>query len=347
MPSDGLVKTRLDPPTISVVIPHFQGGAQILDAVESVANQTVPPLEILVVDDHSPEENASLLNLVKEPSTKIIYLPRNTGQSAARNIGVQKARGEWVCFLDQDDVYLPTHNAELLAVISRFPESQAIFGRFTLGDQKRHGIRSPGRRKISILDPAKTLRSIWRGLTIVPGCMMIRRDVFLQSGGFDEDLRGFEDEHLVARLLEKGYNCAITQSTILEWRQSLSSASYQLSFLESRELYLRKLQLQFGERKSWSRSLRLMRLRFELLGCWDSLALNLTREQIQAAARNFNSMGIRPLFSVSPLGWLGEKKDITRDSLRKLIFSPLFKFVLRIVGVVRAENAIRLGSVKK
>ena len=91
--------------TVSVVIPTYNRSALITRALDSVLAQTVKPHEILVVDDGSTDDTASLVRK-HYPAVQLIR-QKNTGVSAARNAGITAATGEWVALLDSDDAWLP------------------------------------------------------------------------------------------------------------------------------------------------------------------------------------------------------------------------------------------------
>lgn len=101
----------------SVVIPCFNDGAKVRRAVESCVYQTVKPWEIIVVDDHSREETRSILRQMEvqfaAEGFRCVYLHVNQGVSIARNTGIESASGDYVCFLDADDVW---HKDKLLIV---------------------------------------------------------------------------------------------------------------------------------------------------------------------------------------------------------------------------------------
>src|ERR1051325_2823539 len=92
-------------PTISVVIPVYNGADTIARAIKSVLEQTYSPLECIVVDDGSTDDTGKV---VASFGARVGYLRQaNAGVSAARNAGVSRARGDWLAFLDADDWYYP------------------------------------------------------------------------------------------------------------------------------------------------------------------------------------------------------------------------------------------------
>src|SRR5262252_2921063 len=89
---------------VSVVIPFFNASRTIDEAIDSVRHQTRPADEVVVVDDGSNPDEAEALARHAADVT-LIRLPRNGGPSVARNIGIVAARGEWIAFLDADDLW--------------------------------------------------------------------------------------------------------------------------------------------------------------------------------------------------------------------------------------------------
>jgi glycosyltransferase involved in cell wall biosynthesis len=101
---------------ISVVIPCYNGARFLRDTLESVLVQTLPPREVLVVDDGSTDDSAAIAKSYGPP-VRVIRQP-NQGESVARNRGLEEAKGDWVAFLDADDLWLPEKLAEQAKHIS-------------------------------------------------------------------------------------------------------------------------------------------------------------------------------------------------------------------------------------
>jgi len=123
------------PPVISVVIPTYNRSALVVEAVESALHQSIPPNEIIVVDDGSTDDTERVLARYD----RVRYVRQaNAGQSSARNHGIRIARGEFVAFLDSDDLWPEDRLERQLAALSLHPELDLIFGleaKFT--DQKQ------------------------------------------------------------------------------------------------------------------------------------------------------------------------------------------------------------------
>lgn len=124
--------------SISVIIPAFNRATVIARAIGSATRQTLAPLEVIVVDDHSSDDTCAVVEAMaaEDPRVRLIRLDRNRGGATARNAGAKAARGELLAFLDSDDEWTESHlerGARLLG------ESAAglVFGSFHLDDGRR------------------------------------------------------------------------------------------------------------------------------------------------------------------------------------------------------------------
>lgn len=88
---------------VSVIVPAFNAAPYVTSAVTSALNQTYPDVEIIVVDDASSDETVEAVRALKDDRVRLICHDRNYGPGAARNTGVEAARGRWIAFLDADD----------------------------------------------------------------------------------------------------------------------------------------------------------------------------------------------------------------------------------------------------
>lgn len=137
---------------LSVVIPLYNKAPHIIKAVESVLAQSASPDEIIVVDDGSTDGGGDLLSPYVEKFGVRLFRQENSGVSAARNRGVYAATGEYVAFLDADDVWLPNHLATLRRLIDKCPEASLL--------STAHIIERDGRR----YRPKSSYREGWEGL---------------------------------------------------------------------------------------------------------------------------------------------------------------------------------------
>ena len=179
---------------ISVVIPTYNRSAFLKEVIESVLKQTYQSFELIVVDDGSTDDTAGVLSRYAD---KISSLSMNHGgPSAARNHGIQAARGDYIAFLDSDDLWLPGKLAAQMSFFHANPEARICQ---TEEIWMRNGIRVNPRQKHKkhsgwIFDKCLPL------CVVSPSAVMIHRSVFKQVGLFDETFPACEDYDLWLRI---------------------------------------------------------------------------------------------------------------------------------------------------
>lgn len=184
------------PLSISVVIPYFNGSPFIADALASVRAQTLAPLEIIVVDDGSRPEEARALDEAARDCV-VVHLPRNRGVSVARNVGVARARGQWIAFLDCDDLWEPRKLELQAAVVEANAGCRAVHcGMRTVKPDGGNVVTLKG--EISFED------FLTFPCPIFPSAIMMARDAILESGLFDPTLRCCQDLELFMRFCADG-----------------------------------------------------------------------------------------------------------------------------------------------
>jgi glycosyltransferase involved in cell wall biosynthesis len=128
---------------VSVVIPYYNGSRFIAEAIASVRAQTLPAHEIVVVDDGSRPEDAAVLDRVAAeagPTCRAEHLPRNRGVCVARNLGILRATGTYIAFLDCDDMWRPDKLEKQMGFLADHPDYRAVHcGLQVLYDDGREG----------------------------------------------------------------------------------------------------------------------------------------------------------------------------------------------------------------
>lgn len=180
-------------PNVSVIVPTYNRGGQVRDALASVQAQTYQDLELIVVDDGSTDGTAEVVQ--QFPGVHYVYQP-NRGVSAARNRGVAVSSGELVAFLDSDDLWQPRKLATQVAFFAAHPEAQICQ---TEEIWLRRGVRVNPHHKHRKMSGDIFARSLERCL-VSPSAVMLRRALFEQVGGFDENLPACEDYDLWLRI---------------------------------------------------------------------------------------------------------------------------------------------------
>ncbi|MCI4592665.1 glycosyltransferase family 2 protein [Sphingobium sp. BYY-5] len=184
-------------PRFSVVMPLFNKGPHVEAAIQSVLDQSFAPLELIVIDDSSTDGGRERVAAMARPEIRL--LTRDTpgpGGYAARNLGIVEAAGDWVAFLDADDIWLPDHLAVLADLIGQMPTAGMAATRFDhVFDTHRQPQRVTARLAESGEADFGAFLAAWLDVRECPmwtGAIAIRRDLLMRVGLFPEGraLRG-------------------------------------------------------------------------------------------------------------------------------------------------------------
>ena len=197
--------------SVSVIIPTHDRAAILSRAIESVLAQTLPPREIIVVDDGSTDGTEALLRSAF-PQVRCLR-QENRGVSAARNAGIAAATGEWLAFLDSDDEWLPGKLAAQREALESNPDCR-------LCHAEEIWIRN-GKRVNAMRKHEKSGGNIYRRClplcVISPSAVVIHRDLFRDYGGFDETLPACEDYDLWLRICAREPVAFVEQPQIVKY----------------------------------------------------------------------------------------------------------------------------------
>jgi glycosyltransferase involved in cell wall biosynthesis len=188
-------------PLVSVIIPVYQSAATVAESLQSVIDQTYSHLEILVVDDGSMDQSISICEQFDDSRIRILH-QQNRGLAGARNTGIRQAHGEFLGFLDSDDLWLPTKVERHVAHLQARPEVGVSFSRSGFIDESSKPIGIYQMPKLQDITPEMVFcrNPIGKGSAVV-----IRRDVFaairfeanlygeVEDFFFDDSFRQSED----------------------------------------------------------------------------------------------------------------------------------------------------------
>jgi glycosyltransferase involved in cell wall biosynthesis len=178
-------------PTVSVIIPAYNSSRTLAEAIASVRAQSYPVHEILVVDDCSRPDEAAAIDGVAAGCT-VIHLPKNRGPSVARNRGVARASGEWVAFLDSDDLWLPGKLAAQMSYVRANPDCRAVHCSLK-------AIGRDGAVTFAIKKPIGFEDLVQFPCPVFPSAVVMHRESLLDAGLFDPTKRCCEDLDLFLR----------------------------------------------------------------------------------------------------------------------------------------------------
>jgi len=200
-------------PFFSIVIPVYNRARELGEAIRSVLDQREQDFEIVVVDDGSSDDPESVVEGFNDP--RILFLRQsNRGGGAARNAGIDLARGRFVTFLDSDDVYLPNHLANMRALLE---ESENTVGYARMIVDRGHGR--------TLLKPPRAIRPgeamadyLLRDRGFVPTITLAVERELAGRVRYDEDLRAAEDTDFAIRLHLAGCRFAMVEEPGAVWR---------------------------------------------------------------------------------------------------------------------------------
>jgi glycosyltransferase involved in cell wall biosynthesis len=207
----------MKPPTVSVVLPFLNGERFLAEAIESVLAQTYRDWELLLVDDGSSDRSPQIaLDHAARDQDRVSYLRhpggRRRGISASRNLGVAHATGEYVAFLDADDVWFPGKLEEQTRLLSFHPEAAMLYGLSQWwyswseepADAERDYLHTLGVRAEVLIDPPALLRPFFvlqEAAIPNPSSILVRRSIVELVGGFEEQFVGlYEDQAFYAKV---------------------------------------------------------------------------------------------------------------------------------------------------
>jgi hypothetical protein len=191
------------------------------EAIASVLEQTAGDWELIVVDDGSTDETAAVVAEYLSDG-RIRYCPRpGGGRSAARNHGIAEAHGEFVCFLDSDDRYVPTALADHLEVVAEQGHVGMTVGGYRYIDEVG---TVTGERRPWTEGGELNLEGWLFNCYGIPGSVLVRRDWLERSGGFDRECEIAEDWDLFLRLAIEGCPTVWTRTLVCEYRRHPGSS---------------------------------------------------------------------------------------------------------------------------
>lgn len=213
----------------SIIIPLFNKAPYVAKAIQSVLAQTFTDYELVIVDDGSRDDSASIAARAIEGRTDCrLVKQENAGVSVARNNGVAVSRGDFLCFLDADDWWETTFLGEMSKLIAAFPDAGIYGTNYTIVNETKRktrvapvGVDEDFRQGyINYCEVyAKTLAMpLWTGAVCIP------RPVFAETGGFPKGVKLGEDFLLWIRVALK-YKVAFLNKPLAFYNQDVDAAS--------------------------------------------------------------------------------------------------------------------------
>lgn len=243
-------------PNVSVVIPAYNAMKFLPQTVESALHQTYTDFEILIINDGSSDDIVSWATQLTTPKVKLIT-QENQGQAGARNTGIRLSQGQYIAFLDADDVWEPTKLEKQVAAFLNNPELGLVDVWVMTVDEQG--------KLLSRIEVFYDEGSVWHqmleeNLVMCGSSPMVRRDCFETVGLFDLDIQGPEDWHMWTRIAAH-YPLKVIKEHLVHYRQHSSSTTRNLELMHSNivkaieSLYKPvPSQLQWKKRRAYSRA---------------------------------------------------------------------------------------------
>jgi glycosyltransferase involved in cell wall biosynthesis len=201
-------------PKVSVIIPCYNLGEFIEEAVQSVLSQTYSDYEIIIVNDGSTDENTNkLLEQANWPKT-VIYKTINQGLPAARNYGIERASGEYICCLDADDKYHPRFLEKTVVILNNDKEMKygIVTSHFQLFGE------TDGVVKVADYNPFSL--AVENQLHVAS---LFRKKAWKDVGGYATNLDGYQDWNFWLAIVSRGYQWYVVQDVLFYYRDRKDS----------------------------------------------------------------------------------------------------------------------------
>jgi len=221
-------------PTVSVIIPTYNRANLITDTINSVLSQTYKNYEIIIIDDGSTDNTKEVLSPYMN---KIAYIYQdNQGASAARNTGIRYAKGEYIAFLDSDDLWLPFKLEKQVKILKKHKDVYLVYSNISYCDVTGTFIKIAHNPRMicSGYIPEKVL--LWKVQCGHPPTWLIRKSCFKEIGYFDTSFKMSEDREMSIKLAMK-YEIYGIKEPLTIVRQHSPSQRLGRSPAEEREHY--------------------------------------------------------------------------------------------------------------
>ncbi|MDW8071802.1 MAG: glycosyltransferase [Anaerolineae bacterium] len=183
-------------PEVSIIMPAYNAGRFIGEALESVLRQTFQDFEVIVVDDGSTDDTAEVVARFADPRIRYVY-QENRGPEPARNSGLQLAQGNLIAFLDADDLWEPGFLAHMVSYLQAHPHVDGVYCGYRYMQVDGTPLPEVVNR---VVPPEDLYETLLEGNFLSTCAVLLRRSVFTKTGSFDETLSHSGDYDMWLRI---------------------------------------------------------------------------------------------------------------------------------------------------
>lgn len=212
-------------PTFSVILPTYNRGYVVWKAIQSVLNQSYPFFELIIINDASTDDTAKVLQQFTDPRLRIVTLKKNQGPAHARNLGLKKAKGKYIAYLDSDNTWYPDFLETVHNAFQKYPDKVLVFSKknYRLQIQTKPDKTQVLRDETTNHRKHFDLKRLWhRKIVIDTNVMCHTKEAAKKIGGWDENLNFWEDWEFTLRLSEKYPKGFLSLNrTLVDYEQTL------------------------------------------------------------------------------------------------------------------------------
>ncbi len=230
-------------PLVSVVLPTYNGEKYIHGTIEAILGQSYENLELIVCDDCSSDRTAEIVKSFSDSRIRFLSFPENICVPGNLNRGLKQARGEFVCYTHQDDLFLPDKVKKQLEKFYEDPSLGAVFCRKTDMDENSNEMKggfNPSEMSVHTREEV-ILYFLTAGCFVCAPTVMIKRAVFDEVGYFDEKYQIAYDLDMWFRILKKNYSISNLQEVLYKYRihpDNLSTKYTEIGAYEAMDVFI-------------------------------------------------------------------------------------------------------------
>lgn len=224
-------------PLVSIIIPAFNAEKYIKETIKSALSQTYKNIEVIIVDDGSKDKTKNIVQSIQDPRLNYFY-QNNKGQSAARNAGIKIAKGEYIAFLDADDLFLPKKIEKQVNFLEDNPDCGVCYCKIYhfFDDRNDKLFYNPTPNYSGFIFDKLLENSV-----VNPLAAVLRKEYLDKYGGFNDDWRRCDEQYLWLKLAFNKVKFCYLDEVLAYYRINKSSLSNQAVYLK--ETYEKFLEL--------------------------------------------------------------------------------------------------------
>ncbi len=218
-------------PLITVIIPSYNHGRFIAHTIDSILKQTLQDFEVIIIDDHSPDNSVEVIKKFQDPRIKLITLPNNMGICRVSNICFSQAQGEFLTIIASDDIMLPHNLEKKVEFLQKNPSYGAVFSQVEAIDENNKALPKKTHKYEGIFISEPKKRTAWLnhffyiGNCLAAPTFLTRTDCIKQIKGFDELIWQAHDFDMWIKICLSGYELFVLNEKLVQYRHNTANSN--------------------------------------------------------------------------------------------------------------------------